>query len=237
MHDLHVHTSFSDGDDDLATVVEHAQRAGVRTLGISDHVRSTTTWLGDYHDALDRAESTAHIEILRGVEAKMIDTTGRLDLPDDVGPLDYVLVADHQVPSPHGVLHPDAVRNLLDSGRLSAGEVVSWIMEATVAAAKAAPAQPIVAHLFSVLPKIGISDIGLPPALIARFADALHSTGAWVEINEKWRCPSYTVAMLLDRAGVPIVAGSDSHRAVDVGRYSYVLAVGGRLVGMPARAA
>jgi putative hydrolase len=38
-------------------------------------------------------------------------------------------------------------------------------------------------------------------------------------VNEKWSCPSPRTVTALVRAGVTVVAGSDSHHCRDIGRY------------------
>lgn len=38
--DLHMHTSYSDGDDDIKEVIEMAYKAGLKTIAITDHDRA-----------------------------------------------------------------------------------------------------------------------------------------------------------------------------------------------------
>lgn len=60
----------------------------------------------------------------------------------------------------------------------------------------------------------------------AAWERALARVGAVVELNEKWRCPNRAAAMALAAAGVPLVAGTDSHRAGNLGRREFVRRVG-----------
>jgi len=48
--------------------------------------------------------------VLAGVEAKILDTSGRLDLPPALDGTDLVLIADHQFPADNGPVHPAHVR-------------------------------------------------------------------------------------------------------------------------------
>jgi putative hydrolase len=48
------------------------------------------------------------------------------------------------------------------------------------------------------------------------------ATGAMVEVNEKWACPSARSLRAFADAGVPIVASTDSHNCADVGVYDRV---------------
>ncbi len=49
---------------------------------------------------------------------------------------------------------------------------------------------PLVAHLFSLLPKIGLDEAMVPEPLLADLAKRVAQAGAMVEVNEKWSCPS-----------------------------------------------
>ena len=45
-----------------------------------------------------------------GIEAKLLDTTGALDLPGGIDGVDAIYAADHQVPLADGPTHPREVR-------------------------------------------------------------------------------------------------------------------------------
>jgi len=233
MQDLHTHTTYSDGADSLDTMVTAAVRVGITELGITDHVRAGTTWLPAYVDDLRRARATTPIRLRFGIEAKLLDTAGNLDMPDDLDGIEYVAIADHRVPTPQGPRHPHHIRRQLAAKDLRPTDVIEMVTTATVHAAASAPVQPVIAHLFSILPKVGLAEQDLPLSLVARFATQLAITGAWVEINEKWRCPGAPVVAMLAAAGVPIVAGSDSHSAAGLGRFRYVRRTGTGLILVP----
>lgn len=230
MQDFHTHTTFSDGADRPEDMIRAAVVAGITTLGICDHVRSTTDWVPAYVDTVHRLGAEAPIDVRCGVEAKMLDTHGNLDLPEGLFGIEYVAIADHQMPTPHGPVHPSQIARRLAAGSLKKSEVFEMIAEATAQAAAAAPAQPIVAHLFSLLPKVGLSEDDVPGGLIEALAGRLRRADAWVEINEKWECPSPAIARRLARGGVRLVAGSDSHSVAALGRYPYVRTAGDGLI-------
>jgi putative hydrolase len=62
----------------------------------------------------------------------------------------------------------------------------------------------------------------VPEPVLAELARRVALAGAMVEINEKWACPSPRTVAALARAGVTMVAGSDSHHCRDVGVYRSV---------------
>ena len=195
--------------------------AGLHTWGLSDHVRADSDWVIDYV-RLVRGLRMHEMQIRCGVEAKILDTSGRLDLPATLPRLDYVLVADHQFPSATGPLHPSQVARMIADRALSTGDVVDHLVQATCAAVHRSPARPIVVHPFSLLPKMGLSEDDVGDEHLRTLAAACRTACAAVEINEKWRCPSPSVFGRLQALGVELVAGSDAHQQDHVGAWSYL---------------
>jgi putative hydrolase len=80
----------------------------------------------------------------------------------------------------------------------------------------------VLAHLFSVLPKIGLDESGVPDSLLGLLAQRARACGAIVEVNEKWSCPSARTLRAFAGAGVPLVASTDSHDCQNIGVYASV---------------
>jgi putative hydrolase len=219
--DLHTHTTFSDGLGTPAQTVSAAVAAGLAEVGISDHVRADTDWLPAYTAAVRRVAADARLPVRCGVEAKILDTAGRIDLPARLDGVGYVLLADHRVPLPAGPAHPAQVREAIAAGTLSAAAVVGFLVEASIRAVAAAPLPAGLAHLFSVLPKAGLSEADLGDDALRALGRACRAAGAWVEVNEKWRCPSPRVLAVLGAEGVALRGGSDAHTPDGVGRWAY----------------
>ncbi|WP_428950063.1 PHP domain-containing protein [Streptomyces sp. cg35] len=222
--DLHTHTDFSDGRDPLDQVVAAAEKAGLHTLVLTDHVRADTTYLPRYVTAVRDARATTPVRLVCGVEAKIRDTEGRIDLPDDITGIDHIALADHRFPLPDGPAHPEAVRDRLDAGTMSRTEALALLVRATARAIGRIPAGRTahLAHLFSVLPKAGLDEAEVDAPLLAPLARACRDHGVTVELNEKWQCPAPRTAALLSGAGVRLAAGSDAHRADAVGVFPWV---------------
>lgn len=219
--DWHTHSTTSDGADSLADMVAAGVTAGLHTIGLSDHVRTSTTWLPDYVRTV-RALPTDGIRVRCGVEVKMLDSGGRLDLPVELPDLDYLLVADHQFPGDDGPVHPGVVAAAVAAGDLASQDAIEQIVSATCAALRASPYPAIVAHPFSLLPKCGLDEADVSAELLDALASAVLAADAAVEINEKWRCPSSRSVAHLAARGVRLTAGSDAHRTAEVGRWSYL---------------
>jgi putative hydrolase len=220
--DFHVHSTFSDGASTLAENVQAARERGLRTLCLTDHVRRDTTWVPDFAAAVRPYRRQPGLRVLAGVEAKILDGSGRLDIPPDLarcGEIDLVLIADHQFPADDGPVHPDQIRAAISSGRMTAAEAIERLCQATAGALRPGT---LLAHLFSLLPKIGLDEAMVTAPLLAELAGQTARTGALVEVNEKWSCPSARTVTALAEAGVSLVAGSDSHHRRDIGVYHSV---------------
>jgi putative hydrolase len=236
--DFHVHSAFSDdADSTVADNVRAARERGLRTLCVADHVRADTAWVAELAAAVAASRDRRGPRVLAGVEVKILDTAGRLDLPPRLDGIDVVLIADHQFPAEDGPAHPRLVRAAIGDGELDAVAAIERLCEATANALHATERRRVLAHLFSLLPKIGLDEAMVPGPVLDRLAARVARSGATVEVNEKWRCPSpRTVAAML-RAGVPVVAGSDSHHCRDVGVYRSVRETAGKLAAGAGRPA
>ncbi|WP_419822709.1 PHP domain-containing protein [Anoxybacterium hadale] len=102
-YDLHTHTTFSHGKGSIEDNVKAAVARGLKTIGISDHGPGHVTYgvkrknIAVMRDEIDRLKPFyPQIEILLGVEANVINPSGRLDvLPEELEHLDYLLAGYH----------------------------------------------------------------------------------------------------------------------------------------------
>ena len=237
--DYHVHSTFS--DDAVSTIAENlaaASAAGLTTIRLIDHVRASTEWVPEFLAAVAAEPVPAGLTVLTGVETKIMDAAGTLDLPPDlvVGPggLDAIVIADHQFPGDTGPWSPTTAREKLDAG-LPVAEALDLLIDGYIGAMRSVSAGQL-AHAFSILPKVGLSEDDLSAEQLERWAAAVAETGTLVEANEKWACPSPRVLQAVITAGGTIVAATDSHIASDIGRYTEVQAllravVPGKVVG------
>jgi putative hydrolase len=220
--DHHVHSTFSDDAvSTLAENVEAAAAAGLSTVRLVDHVRQGTAWVPEYLAAVRALTVPDGLEVLTGVEAKILDASGALDIPALPEGIDRILIADHQFPGVDGPLGPTTVRERIADG-WAADDVLDQLVGALIASMRRHPGNQL-AHCFSILPKIGLSEDDLGDERIAAWARAAAETDTLVEVNEKWGCPGIRSLAALRRAGAQIVASTDSHVATDVGRYSRVI--------------
>jgi putative hydrolase len=220
--DHHVHSTFS--DDAVSTVAENVRAArerGLRVVVLADHVRQGSPWVPDFVAAVRELEPGPGLEVLAGVEAKILNGAGELDLPPSLRGVDRVLIADHQYPGDHGPVPPEDMRDALVRRQCSAADIIDGLIAATLHALERA-ALPQLAHLFSLLPKMGLDEADVPGAALDHLAQGCYQAGARVEVNEKWACPSPRTIQALATAGVPLVASTDSHDCATIGRYARV---------------
>jgi putative hydrolase len=230
---MHVHSSFSDGVGTIEENLAAAELRGLSRVTFVDHVRASTGWARDFVREVRRVAARTDIDVRCGFEAKMLDVGGSLDLPDDLAGADYVYVADHRVPLVDGPVEPSLVRVAIAEGQLESQAVIRALLQATTNAIQRLP-NAVIAHLFSVLPKIGLRESDVSPAALEELARATASCGAQIEIDERWRCPSARTVRFFREAGVPILLSTDSHSPDSIGCYAYCLRVLAELeIGQP----
>ena len=222
--DMHVHSTFSDGADRIEDNIAEAEALGLTALGCVDHVRADTDWLPSYVAAVDGLRGSTRVELRCGIEAKLLDTSGALDLPSGIDGVDAIYAADHQVPLESGPTHPREVKERISAGELDARAVIDALLTSTARALER-PQRVVIAHFLSILPKIGLTEADVPLEALELLAETTARTGQEIEISERWRCPSAATLRPFKARGVPIVLSTDSHKRGTIGRYEHCLAV------------
>ncbi|MBV1860537.1 MAG: PHP domain-containing protein [Nannocystaceae bacterium] len=222
--DMHVHTTFSDGRHSVEASIDHARARGLKRLGLADHVRAETDWLSTYVDHINAVRESLDMEVVIGVEAKLLDEVGTLDLPDDITGIERILVADHRLPLRGELLGPRQVREALREGTMSAPDVWDTLLYAYEGCALRYENLQL-AHPLSFVSRVGLDERDIPRARIVRFAHAMANAGVAVEVSERWKCPHQQTLLILAEAGVELVASSDAHDARAIGVYNYVRAL------------
>lgn len=225
-HDLHAHTTMSDGDLPLARVAALARERGVQ-IGIADHVstRNTERFVATeaavrrYQDALEGAP------VLRSAEFCWCDTLWK-ELPEEV--MDRF---DYRIGSNHGFWLPDGTTASPWWQRLPApwNREPQRLMDLMVAnlcdMVRTMPVQ-IAAH--STL---------TPPALLAlddvdawwtaeredRYVEAVTESGVALEVSNRYRLPHDRLLRKAREAGARFSLGSDGHTEQQVGRLDWAV--------------
>jgi putative hydrolase len=226
--DYHVHSTFSDdAESSLAENLAAAAAVGLREIRLTDHVRQSTTWVPEFLAAVAAEPRDPSLTVFTGVEAKLLDATGAVDVPPGlvagVGGLDAIVIGDHQFPGPDGPWSPSQTRERLVNGLAAADALDLLIVAGNRAMEATANAQ--LAHWFSILPKVGLSEDELGDDQLREWAQTAARTGTLIEVNEKWGCPGPRAIRAALDAGARVVASTDSHAASAVGRYDRVRSI------------
>ena len=222
--DHHVHSTFS--DDAVSTLEENvaaAHAAGLTELRLVDHVRLDTTWVPEFLAAVAALEVPEELTVHTGVEAKILDASGALDLPPGLAGVDRILIADHRFPGTDGPWSPAEAVDRMAAG-LSPDDALDLLIGALLGAMRRHPGNQL-AHCFSILPKVGLDETRLGAERLDAWARTAAATDTLIEVNEKWACPGPLAIAAARAAGARLVASTDSHAASDVGRYDRVVAL------------
>jgi DNA polymerase (family 10) len=200
--DLHMHSTYSDGQDSLATMAAAASALGYEYIAITDHSENAGASRTVTLDALERQrdeiarlrERYPTLAILHGIEVDIMPN-GRLDFPDEVlATLDIVLASLHE----------------------HAGHNARRLTHRCLGAIR----HPLV----SIISHPGNQIVGRRPAYPLDY-DAIYeaaaATGTALEIDG---APAHLDmdgdhARAAVAAGVTVVIDSDCHRAGALGRY------------------
>jgi putative hydrolase len=222
MSDHHVHSSYSDGQGTIADNVAVALNKDLKTLGCVDHVRRTTSWLPLFTADIDALRKLhPGLELRCGVEAKLLNEAGDVDVPSDLRGVDHVYIADHQLPLGDTCLGPREVRSLLASSAVTEQQLIAAIVSATCRAMTQHRAS-VIAHLFSILPKIGLSEAHVNDDSLCQLAQVARDSGASLELDERWTCPGPRIASVFQAYEVPILSSSDAHRPHEIASYQWM---------------
>ena len=220
LQDMHVHSTFSDGKNTIEENIEEAESLGLKTLTCVDHVRVDTEYLPAYVAEIERLRPTTEVELICGIEAKLLNTAGDLDLPEVPDGIDRIYAADHQVPLIDGPHHPREVKEEIESGQRDGQDVIAAIVESAANAAERHQ-NMVIAHMFSILPKLGLDENDVPIELLEDLATVTQRTGTLIEISERWSCPSPRSLMPFVELGVPVLMSTDGHMRTKIGRFDY----------------
>ena len=208
--DLHTHTVYSHGK---GTILQNAQKAcelGLSALGIADHgpghkgfgikLAQVPSMRSDIEEA---KKAYPQLQILLGVEANIINASGKLDLQEeDCALFDYLIAGYH-----YGVFGEQPLRACL----VHAGGFFYRLGGTSTKAAKVFNTEMVINTLERNPVKI-ISHPGDKAAFdIAAIARCCEQTGTWMEINAHHKCLTVEGIRTAAEYGVTFVLGSDAH--------------------------
>jgi putative hydrolase len=218
--DMHVYSAFSDGQNTIEEIVGEAERIGLTEVTFADQVRFDSRWIPGYVAAVSRCRAQTSIVLHCAVEAKILDIYGRLDLPYRLEGVEALYAVSHQAPSPDGPMNPRSTRERIGAGDLDPQMILEWMVAGTIAALHGNE-HVVIAHLFSALPTLGLSEYDVSPELVDSLAIAAAESDARILVDERRRCPTARTLGPFLRHGVPVLLGTGSQYRETIGRYEY----------------
>ena len=202
--DMHLHSSFSDGESAPEEIVREAIRVGYREIAITDHVRRTTDWLDNFCKEMNRLKQiyTARIKLYSGIEAKVINLKGDVDArPEFFKKVDLVLGAFHRIP--RGEDEYQGHEEILQDK----GKTLEYWFEGIMKLLENSSVM-IIAHPTAILKS---NSITVPTGLKKDIARKAAEHGKIFEVNTKYQVPDDEFIGFLKLYGVKLSFGSDSH--------------------------
>ena len=225
--DLHVHTTFSDGDLSLEEVVSLAAARGVQ-VGIADHISyrtpdrmvSSLAAVGRYLDALEAAP------VLVAGEFCWCDRMYDELPPEVLARFDYRIGSNHGFALPDGTWASPWWKTLPGAWTRRAEEVMEIMIHNLCDMIRTMDVQ-IAAHLTLTPPAL----LTLEPDALAwwtveredRIVDALVESGVALEISSRYRLPHQGLLRKAKQAGARFSLGSDAHHRAQVANLEWAI--------------
>jgi len=219
MIDIHNHTIFSDGKDSVADVIQAAVERDLKIVGISDHfdpyllrqdVCLQPEKVSSYSREIERLKGSYPITVLSGLELGL-QSTG-ISWP--VGDFDYYIYSVHTVPG-----FPD-LKDMEDPWDI--------YLEEAAMAVELIDKPGFLGHLDFLRRHIPGSKPPSPGELMNILLKQIIACDVGLEFNTSgWMYrlgdptpQPWVIERYLELGGRLITIGSDSHRAISVGKYN-----------------
>jgi putative hydrolase len=204
--DKHLHTNWTDGKNSVPEMIEASEKAGMREVAFTDHVRSVSDYCEGYFRQIEEAGKGSGIKVLAGLEAKIADFDGTIDVPAGMFEKCAVRI---------GSVHRFPVGGeLCDPSSFPKKECQRIEFELSLAAVKR--------RICNVLGHPGGMSLRaygeFPSALFEKMIRSCAKNGVAFELNSFYHIPVCEVLLeLLDRYDPYVSLGSDAHTSEEVG--------------------
>jgi len=206
LQDLHLHTSYTDGQDRPEEMINTAISLGLGEIAFTEHYNENSLkWFDSYvNEIMEMKEKyRSRIQIDLGVETKILDTNGSVLLPEKyIDCVEIVIASFHGIPEDKcGKLKPTT----------SGGEKDKYFLwlEAIKGVLKN-PRVNVLGHLQAINKNTVIE---MPPGSFEAVADLIARSGKAVECNIRYEVPKMEFINQIISLGGKITIGTDSHSA------------------------
>lgn len=220
--DYHMHTRYSDGEQDLEDIVEVARGLGLKEIAITDHgplaavigIKNAAEYLKIKEDIQNINSRQNDIKVWLGAEANIRGLDGELDIPQDIiEELDILIAGLHPYTLPtsvEGGIDLFVQNSLRHLGKGQKAKAIKANTRACIAAMKNNPRLDILSHpgLFF---EVDIREI----------AKACVEYEVLFEINCGHGYPRISDIIEAEKQGVKFIINSDAHFPDTVGELEY----------------
>jgi putative hydrolase len=164
---------------------------------------------------METAKKEKHIEVLSGIESKVLDFYGRLDATEGmIQTVDLIVASVHRIPSFHNM-----------SGELvveKANQDEAYVADLYLRALSGIASNPevdVAGHPFHLLKAMGVKKISRECKI--EIAKLFSISEKAVEVNSFYHVPDLEFLKICIKEGVKISIGSDAHTLEDVGNVKW----------------
>lgn len=208
--EYHIHTNYTDGQNGVMAMVEHAVSLGLKRLAFTEHTEpwqaKDPDWFRKYIDDIDNAQHhfEGKIELIKGLEAPAIDFEGGLELTDEmIEGVDYILGAAHRYPELGS-------RRVQDLPADEALELEFCTLQALIKS----DLVDCIAHIGATCSKYcGPFPLDLTEEIVKSATEA----GKAIEINHRYHYPLEDYLRICIKHDARIVPGTNAHRKENIG--------------------
>lgn len=208
IYDLHTHTVFSHGKGTIEDNVKMAKQKGLTQIAITDHGFEHFSYavkrknLPIMRAECDRLSKEYGIKVLLGIEANLLDKTGRIDVTkEDEKYLDIILMGYHKMIKPKFKQLCFSIKTKLFSSNKQIEENTDAYINA------------INKYNIKVLTHLNYG----VKVNVKRLADACKEKGVLIELNGKRISFSDEDIKYMKEIGTKFILNSDAHSPKSVG--------------------
>ena len=195
--DYHVHCNYNDhsaADLTIKNVIAHAEKIGLRSIALTEHVRRTSDWVPRYLAEIKAETAGANgnkLKVIPGFEAKIL-RNGSIDCDEEYSK-NYFIVASFHTVFGNKREWIDALNNAIQN-----------------------PDVNVIGHL-APEPTFDLNDDEL-----SELASWIFSNRKLIELNAKYHRPPARWLLKFKEHGVRFHLGSDAHSLEQIGNFSKI---------------
>ncbi len=202
--DWHMHANFTDGKATVRECISEAERKGLLSIALTEHVRADSDWIERYCREVRAEAARSHIRVLCGAEARILNDEGDIHLGKEaVNQFDLIVASIHRLPDSSRGLSPEQIycESLIHACENPLVDILGHAMHA---------------------PK-ELSGWTMSESDQRAVAKAAARNGVAIEVNRKYDVPSIEFLKICLDEGCLFSMGSDAHRKEEVGEVESLL--------------